>query len=48
MPPAPCSPGVTTQQIADHADVADTIDIVLALIEPVVACVREQPESGRT
>lgn len=82
--------GVTTQQIADRADVAigtlylyastkaellilvqnqkfaaaiddglaaadaaarrgaDTVWAVLALIEPVVACIREQPENGRT
>ncbi|PRI10464.1 TetR/AcrR family transcriptional regulator [Leucobacter massiliensis] len=82
--------GVTTQRIADRADVAigtlylyaatkaellilvqnqkfadaietgltaanaaagrgsDTIDVVLALVEPVVACIREQPENGRT
>ncbi|MCI2956690.1 TetR/AcrR family transcriptional regulator [Agromyces atrinae] len=81
--------GVTTQQIADEADVAigtlflyasskaellimvqnqkfeaaideglraaddaasaahSAVDIVVALIEPVVACIREQPENGR-
>lgn len=82
--------GVTTQQIADRADVAigtlylyastkaellilvqnqkfatavdagltaadtaaragaTTIETVLGLVEPVVACIREQPENGRT
>jgi AcrR family transcriptional regulator len=82
--------GVTTQQIADRADVAigtlflyastkaellimvqnhgfaaaidhgliaardtgrageRTVETVLALVEPVVACIREQPENGRT
>jgi hypothetical protein len=33
--------GVTTQQIASRAD-------VVALIRPVVACLREQVENGRT
>ncbi|WP_182048926.1 hypothetical protein [Changpingibacter yushuensis] len=27
---------------------AQTIDVVLTLIEPVVACIREHPENGRT
>ncbi|GAA4489280.1 helix-turn-helix domain-containing protein [Microbacterium panaciterrae] len=27
---------------------ADTVGVVLAMIEPVVACIREQPENGRT
>ncbi|WP_113719554.1 TetR/AcrR family transcriptional regulator [Arthrobacter dokdonensis] len=39
--------GLTAAYIAARAG-APTIGAVLGLVEPVVACIREQPENGRT
>jgi len=39
--------GLTAAYIAARAG-APTIGTVLGLVEPVVACIREQPENGRT